>query len=155
MDLRERFLAMKEHFSLNTNQLSKKAKVTRQAIANIEDGVTKDCKASLLVNIATELGVNPSWILTGEGQMVKVQDSDCEKRTVELQAQVDSLTKELQGMKLIVSALYDRLDEKGIKQQPEPAKTKATDVAGREIDLIDYLLLSKMDTAVMPSRACA
>lgn len=112
MTLQERFLVIKERYSLNTNQLSKKAKVSRQAIANIEEGVTKDCKASMLANIAKELAINPSWILTGKGPIELTEtQSDCQQRTQELEQRVNTLIEEVETLRQLVNIYQSRSSE--------------------------------------------
>jgi phage repressor protein C with HTH and peptisase S24 domain len=72
MTLSERITAIKERFKLNNNELGKIAGVSGQSIINIEAGITKNPKSSLLGNISSKLGVSLKWLMDDEGGMLDI-----------------------------------------------------------------------------------
>jgi repressor LexA len=70
LTINKRIFEVRQHFSLSKEALGAYAGVSGTSIGNIESGATKNPGADLLGAIATKLGVNPSWLLTGEGSML-------------------------------------------------------------------------------------
>lgn len=154
MELKERISAIKTRFGLNSSQLSKKAKVTRQTISNIESGVTTDPKVSLLANIASELDINPAWLMMGKGEMIlKQASSDCEKRAENLEQQVELLQKEVFALKTMLDFQNQKIQM--LESSSQSVKLSATDVAGSSFGLIDYMDKSVRDFRDVTRQASA
>lgn len=67
----DKILAIREKFSLSQNELAQLVGVSGSTLGLIERGKTTSPNADLLANLASKLAINPSWLLTGEGQMVQ------------------------------------------------------------------------------------
>jgi repressor LexA len=61
---------VRKRFGLSQDALAAKIGVSGSAIGLIEKGRSKSPSAELLASLTTELGVNPTWLLTGEGEML-------------------------------------------------------------------------------------
>ncbi|MGI4867832.1 MAG: XRE family transcriptional regulator [Janthinobacterium lividum] len=71
LNFSEKISAIRKHFSLTQDALAAKIGASGSAIGLIEKGRSKSPSAELLSKLTTELGINPHWLLTGEGQMVQ------------------------------------------------------------------------------------
>jgi repressor LexA len=67
----DKILAIREKFSLSQNELAQLVGVSGSTLGLIERGKTTSPNADLLASLASKLAINPSWLLTGEGQMVQ------------------------------------------------------------------------------------
>jgi repressor LexA len=72
----DKILAIREKFSLSQNELAQLVGVSGSTLGLIERGKTTSPNADLLASLASKLAINPSWLLTGEGQMVQSDVSD-------------------------------------------------------------------------------
>jgi transcriptional regulator with XRE-family HTH domain len=76
--------------------LAKAAKITAASISQWFDGSTKNIKADALLRAAKYLGVSPSWLASGSGEMLD-QDyrADRQELTALQQATIEALSKAL------------------------------------------------------------
>lgn len=108
MDLSDRLNEIKNCLGLTNKDLAKKLGVTRQALDKINRRETKNPRGSFFVLFKNEIGVEPTWFLTGEGQMFKTPE-DCEERANRLQSDVDFLRKEVNALKQLMSVQEDKI----------------------------------------------
>ena len=78
MELAERLNKLLEHSGLNAKSFSEKIGLERpQAIYDIQKGKTKSISPSMeskIISVFSE--INKAWLLTGEGEMLKIEDSE-------------------------------------------------------------------------------
>lgn len=74
LSISERFLLIRDVFSLTAGRLGEIAGVSGTAIAKIESGETASPKADVLASISTKLQINLNWLVLGEGEMLKVTE---------------------------------------------------------------------------------
>jgi transcriptional regulator with XRE-family HTH domain len=78
LKISQRIFEVRTHFNLTKEALGELAEVSGTSIANIESGVTKNPGTDLLSAIASKLGVDGHWLLTGEGDMLKTPSQNAE-----------------------------------------------------------------------------
>jgi transcriptional regulator with XRE-family HTH domain len=69
--LSKRLELVKNHFHLSNRRLAQVAGISGQGIADILNGVSKNPRNSIFVQISDQLDISLSWLLTGEGEMLK------------------------------------------------------------------------------------
>lgn len=69
--LNKRLELVKNHFHLSNRRLAQVAGISGQGIADILNGVSKNPRNSIFVQISDKLDINLNWLLTGEGDMLK------------------------------------------------------------------------------------
>ncbi len=69
MELKDRIAAARNHAELTQEQLAKAVKLTQQAIARLESGLSKESKR--ITQIAAACGVNARWLAEGVGDMIE------------------------------------------------------------------------------------
>lgn len=52
-------------------ELARKAGVTRAAISNVANGISKNFSADVALKVARALSVDPYWLILGEGKAIK------------------------------------------------------------------------------------
>ncbi len=67
----KRLEVVKNHFHLSNRKLAQIAGISGQGIADILNGVSKNPRNSIFVHISDKLDINLSWLLTGDGEMLK------------------------------------------------------------------------------------
>lgn len=67
----DKILAIREKFSLSQSELAQLIGVSGSTLGLIERGKTTSPNADLLANLASKLSISPSWLLNGEGEMLK------------------------------------------------------------------------------------
>jgi phage repressor protein C with HTH and peptisase S24 domain len=78
LTISERFLAIREHFKLSRGALGVLAGISGTSVTNIESGATKYPGAEVLETLSSKLDINPAWLLTGQGEMLKSAESDAQ-----------------------------------------------------------------------------
>lgn len=73
---------IRKRFSLSQDALAAKIGVSGSAIGLIEKGRSKSPSAELLSSLAIELGINPTWLLTGEGEMLQSSESQTQSQII-------------------------------------------------------------------------
>ena len=72
----ERIKEAREDLRISQPELAKRAKVTKSAVSQWENGSTKELKADHLLAVAKALNVSPDWLATGRGPKHRNQDID-------------------------------------------------------------------------------
>jgi len=70
MDWPKKIKEIKENLNLSTSELARKLSVAPHYIADIERGKSKNPTATLPELLLTNLGINPIWLFTDEGDMI-------------------------------------------------------------------------------------
>lgn len=65
----EQIKAIRKVRNLSQSELANICSVSTSAIGNIESGRQKEISRSIMKELVNRVGVNPSWLLTGEGEM--------------------------------------------------------------------------------------
>lgn len=65
----EQIKAIRKVKNLSQSELANICNVSTSAIGNIESGRQKEISRSIMKELVNRVGVNPSWLLTGEGKM--------------------------------------------------------------------------------------
>ena len=68
MEFKDRVRAARKHAKLNQAQLAAKAGIHQSVVSKIEQGLYLQSRFS--VAIATSCGVNPTWLVSGSGEML-------------------------------------------------------------------------------------
>jgi repressor LexA len=71
LTFRDKFLAIRDKFSLSQDALAELLGISGSAVGLIERGKTSSPSAEILSTLASKLSISPNWLLTGEGQMVQ------------------------------------------------------------------------------------
>jgi transcriptional regulator with XRE-family HTH domain len=82
LKISQRIFEVRTHFNLTKEALGELAEVSGTSIANIETGVTKNPGTDLLSAIASKLGVDGHWLLTGEGDMLKTSPQKADPENI-------------------------------------------------------------------------
>ncbi len=69
--LGKRLEVVKNHFRLSNRRLAHLAGISGQGIADILNGVSKNPRNSIFVQLSDQLDIDLNWFLTGEGEMFK------------------------------------------------------------------------------------
>ena len=69
MQASEQIKAIRKHKNLSQSELAIICDVSTSAIGNIESGRQKEISRNIMKELVSSIGVNPSWLLTGEGEM--------------------------------------------------------------------------------------
>ncbi len=67
----ERLKSIKAHFKLSNRRLAEITGISGQGVADILKGTSKNPRNHIFVQLAEKLDLNLSWLLTGEGEMLK------------------------------------------------------------------------------------
>ncbi len=73
--MNERLKTIRKTIGLTQKEFAKEIGVSLRALQNYEANLRK-VPGDILRNIYEHLGVNPTWLLTGEGEMFKERDKD-------------------------------------------------------------------------------
>lgn len=93
MSINLRFRKVLEYSGLTAYALAKEIGVTSQTIANISTGKTTP-KADILINLTKSFPqINGDWLLTGQGEMLRIQSSNKTELVVEKQQSSDILDR--------------------------------------------------------------
>lgn len=69
-----RVASLRKHRGLSQKELGKRVGVSQSAIAQIESGMSKTIKGNTLLRLAAALEANPRWIMTGNGEPLRLDD---------------------------------------------------------------------------------
>lgn len=69
MQASEQIKAIRKFKNLSQSELAIICDVSTSAIGNIESGRQKEISRKIMKELVNSIGVNPSWLLTGEGEM--------------------------------------------------------------------------------------
>lgn len=69
MQASEQIKAIRKFKNLSQSELAIICDVSTSAIGNIESGRQKEISRNIMKELVNSIGVNPSWLLTGEGEM--------------------------------------------------------------------------------------
>ena len=72
----QRIKEAREDLRISQPELAKRARVTKSAVSQWENGSTKELKADHLLAVAKALNVSPDWLATGRGPKQRTQDID-------------------------------------------------------------------------------
>ncbi len=72
----QRIKEAREDLRISQPELAKRARVTKSAVSQWENGSTKELKADHLLAVAKALNVSPEWLATGRGPKQRTQDID-------------------------------------------------------------------------------
>ena len=72
----ERIKEAREDLHISQPELAKRARVTKSAVSQWENGSTRELKAGHLLAVAKALNVSPDWLVTGRGLKHRTQDID-------------------------------------------------------------------------------
>ena len=72
----QRIKEAREDLRISQPELAKRARVTKSAVSQWENGSTKELKADHLLAVAKALNVSPDWLATGRGPKQRTQDVD-------------------------------------------------------------------------------
>lgn len=70
MNFAQRIKAAREHAGLTQAELAKRVELPQQVISKLENG--KQYETAAIAKIANACGVNPSWLDTGNGEMMGI-----------------------------------------------------------------------------------
>ena len=70
----ERIKEAREDLHISQSELAKRARVTKSAVSQWENGSTRELKAGHLLAVAKALNVSPDWLVTGRGPKHRTQD---------------------------------------------------------------------------------
>ena len=76
MELSDRFKALKEAWKCSQKEMAEKLGISTSTYQYYERG-ERDAPAKLLIKL-TSIGVNPVWLMTGEGEMMEEQQAEVE-----------------------------------------------------------------------------
>jgi transcriptional regulator with XRE-family HTH domain len=76
LTINERFSLMRHRLKLTKNAVGEAAGISGTTIGNIETGTTKNPSSEILAGISKNLGVSLEWLIFGEGEMLKGQQSE-------------------------------------------------------------------------------
>ena len=92
MSIRNRVLAILDHFKLKQTELAEYAGVKKQAVTKWLNGSTPGAEAAILLR--ERLGVNDDWLINGRGEMLIPKPKESDDFTKEMIALSSSLTAE-------------------------------------------------------------
>lgn len=75
MQASEQIKAIRKFKNLSQSELAIICDVSTSAIGNIESGRQKEISRNIMKELVSSIGVNPSWLLTGEGEMFTSQET--------------------------------------------------------------------------------
>ena len=75
MQASEQIKAIRKFKNLSQSELAIICDVSTSAIGNIESGRQKEISRNIMKELVNSMGVNPSWLLTGEGEMFTSQET--------------------------------------------------------------------------------
>lgn len=70
MNFAQRIKAARKHAQLTQIELAKRVALPQQVISKLENG--KQYETAAIAKIASACGVNPSWLDTGDGEMMGI-----------------------------------------------------------------------------------
>ena len=90
MQASEQIKAIRKHKNLSQSELAIICDVSTSAIGNIESGRQKEISRNIMKELVSSIGVNPSWLLTGEGEMFTTQVPAVKQKKIPLLRQTVS-----------------------------------------------------------------
>lgn len=87
----ERIAALREEAGINQRQFAIEVGIRQQSLSEIESGKSKSPSAVTLLKAASRLGVNPWYLLTGEGI---AKEKHLRPDVLECAAEMQALTEE-------------------------------------------------------------
>jgi len=117
MTINKRIELIIKYLGMNNNSFSKKINVNPTVIHNIIKGRNKPSYDILTAILSTFDNINPTWLLTGEGEMLRenVGGTPPPRRPPEVPAQeLEALRREVQLLRKLVDTLEATVAAKDI-----------------------------------------
>lgn len=105
--VKQRLIDFIKFKNLSQGKFEKEICVSNGFVNNISKSIGAD-KLQRILNKFPEL--NPEWLLTGEGEMLKIENNTTSTENKHLQQLVDALTKTVSSQELLITTLLEKVE---------------------------------------------